>query len=71
MWSFGLIDFHTLTLQLPIQTQNPVARELQGFVSSFEISAKRAHPSSQQPFLTNHHFNFTAGKFFKFLTEIE
>ena len=41
--SFSWVDFHTLTLQLPIQTQNSVAPELQVFVSSLEISAKRAH----------------------------
>ena len=44
MWSFCSVDFHTLTLQLPIQTQNSVAPELQVFVSSLETSAKRAHP---------------------------
>ena len=36
MWSLCSVDFHTLTLQLPIQTQNPVAPELQVFVSSLE-----------------------------------
>ena len=44
MWSLSSVDFHTLTLQLPIQTPNSVAPELQAFVSSLAISAKRAHP---------------------------
>ena len=34
------VDFHTLTLQLPIQTPNYVAPELQAFVSSLAISGK-------------------------------
>ena len=37
-------DFHTFTLQLPIQ--NSVVSELQVFVYTLEISAKRAHPRS-------------------------
>ena len=45
MWSLCSVDFHTLTLQLPIQTPHSVAPELQVFVSSLNISAKRAHPS--------------------------
>ena len=40
LWSLSSVGFHTLTLQLPIQTQNSVAPELQVFVSSFQISAK-------------------------------
>ena len=44
MWSLSSVDFHTLTLQLPMQTQDSVAPELQAFVSSLAISAKRAHP---------------------------
>ena len=44
LWSLCSVDFHTLTLQLPIQTPNSVAPELQVFVSSLTISAKRAHP---------------------------
>ena len=44
LWSLSSVDFHTLTLQLPIQTQNYVAPELHVFVSSLKISAKRAHP---------------------------
>ena len=43
-WSLSSVDFHTLTLQLPIQTQNCMPSELQVFVSSLEISAKRVHP---------------------------
>ena len=39
--SLSSVDFHTLTLQLPIQTQNSVVPELQ---VSLEISAKQAHP---------------------------
>ena len=42
--SFCSVDFHTLTLQLPIQTPNSVVPELQVFVSSLQISAKQAHP---------------------------
>ena len=34
LWILSSVDFHTLTLQLPIQTQNSVAPELQVFVSS-------------------------------------
>ena len=44
LWSLSSVDFHTLTLQLPIQTPNCVAPELQAFVSSLAISAKQAHP---------------------------
>ena len=44
MWSLCSVDFHTLTLQLPIQTPHSVVPELQVFVSSLKISAKRAHP---------------------------
>ena len=44
LWSLSSVDFHTFTLQLPIQTQNSVAPDLQAFVSSLAISAKRAHP---------------------------
>ena len=34
LWSLCSVDFHTLTLQLPIQTPHSVAPELQVFVSS-------------------------------------
>ena len=44
LWSLCSVDFHTLTLQLPIQTLHSVAPELQVFVSSLKFSAKRAHP---------------------------
>ena len=44
LWNLSSVDFHTFTLQLPIQDQNSVAPELQDFVSSLEISAKQAHP---------------------------
>ena len=44
LWSLSSVDFHTLTLQLPIQTKISVAPELHVFVSSLEILAKRAHP---------------------------
>ena len=36
LWSLCSVDFHTLTLQLPIQTLQSVAPELQVFVSSLE-----------------------------------
>ena len=38
LWSLCLVDFHTLTLQLPIQTPHSVAPELQVFVSSLQNS---------------------------------
>ena len=38
LWSLSSVDFHTLTLQLPIQTQN-----------FSQISAKRAHPWYHAP----------------------
>ena len=44
LWSLSSVDFHTLTLQLPIQTQISVASGPQVFVSSLKMSAKRAHP---------------------------
>ena len=37
LWSLSSVDFHTLTLQLPIQAQNSLAPELQVFVSSLEF----------------------------------
>ena len=36
LWSLCSVDFHTYTLQLPIQTPHSVALELQVFVSSLE-----------------------------------
>ena len=44
LWSLCSVDFHTLALQLPIQTPHSVAPELQVFVSSLKFSVKRAHP---------------------------
>ena len=44
LWSLCSVDFHTLTLQLPIQTLHSVEPELQVFGSSLENSGKRAHP---------------------------
>ena len=49
LWSLCSVDFHTLTLQLPIQTPHSVAPELQVFVSSLKFSAKRAHPGARVP----------------------
>ena len=39
LWSLCSVDFHTLTLQLPIQTPHSVALELPVFVSSLENCA--------------------------------
>ena len=36
LWSLCSVDFHTLTLKLPIQTSLSVAPELQVFVSSLK-----------------------------------
>ena len=36
LWSLCSVDFHTFTLQLPIQTLHSVAPEIQVFVSSLE-----------------------------------
>ena len=36
LWSLCSVDFHTFTLQLPIQTPHFVVPELQVFVSSLE-----------------------------------
>ena len=44
LWSLCSVDFHTLTLQLSIQTPHFLVLELQVCVSSLKISAKRAHP---------------------------
>ena len=52
LWSLCSVDFYTLTLQLPIQTPHSVAPELQVFVSSLKISAKRAHPWALWGWLT-------------------
>ena len=47
LWSLCSVDFHIFALQLPIQTPHSIAPELQVFVSSLKISAKRAHPGSR------------------------
>ena len=39
LWSLCSVDFHTLTLQLAIQTQHSVAPKVQVFVSSLENCA--------------------------------
>ena len=36
LWSLCSVDFHSLTLQFPMQTPHSVAPELQAFVSSLE-----------------------------------
>ena len=60
LWSLCSVDFHTLTLQLPIQTPHSVAPELQVFVSSLKISAKRAHPRDLNLHIsTNLSFSFS------------
>ena len=52
LWSLCSVDFHTLTLQLPIQTPYFVAPELQVFVSSLENCqnfGKTSTPQVQSP----------------------
>ena len=44
LWSLCLVDFYTLTLQLPIQTIHSVVPQFQVFVSSLKFSVKWAHP---------------------------
>ena len=36
LWTLCSVDFHTFTLQLPIQTPHSVAPELQVFLSSLQ-----------------------------------
>ena len=66
LWSLCSVDFHTFTLQLPIQTPHSVAPELQVFVSSLKISAKRAHPrhleivNSKIGFATSYSFHLSS-----------
>ena len=48
LWSLCSVDFHTLTLQLPIQTPHSVAPELQLFVSSLENRANFRKTSTPQ-----------------------
>ena len=48
LWSLCSVDFHTLTLQLPIQTPHFVAPELQIFVSSLENCQNFSKTSTPQ-----------------------
>ena len=48
LWSLCSVDFHTLTLQLPIQTPHSVVPELQVFVSSLENCANFRKTSTPQ-----------------------
>ena len=48
LWSLCSVDFHTLTLQLPIQTPHSVAPELQVFVSSLENCPNFSKTSTTQ-----------------------
>ena len=53
LWSLCSVDFHTLTLQLAVETLHSVVPELQVFVihlKTVKISAKRAHPRSAVAF---------------------
>ena len=51
LWSLCSVDFHTLTLQLPIQTPHSVAPELQVFVSSLENCSNFRKTSTPQDLL--------------------
>ena len=57
LWSLCSVDFHTLTLQLPIQNLHSVAPELQVFVSSLENCAN--FRENEHTPGTNHLFLFT------------
>ena len=48
LWSLCSVDFHTLTLHLPIQTPHSVAPELQVFVSSLENCQNFSKTSTPQ-----------------------
>ena len=48
LWSWCLVDFHTLTLHLPIQILHFVVPELQLFVSSLENGANFRKTSTPQ-----------------------
>ena len=48
LWSLYSVDFHSLTLQLPIQTLHSVAPELQVFVSSLENCQNFSKTSTSQ-----------------------
>ena len=44
LWSLCSVDFHTLTLQLPIQTPHSVAPELPSFCEFTQIFSKTSTP---------------------------
>ena len=48
LWSLCSVDFHTLKLQLPIQTPHSVAPELEVFVSSLQKCQKFRKTSTPQ-----------------------
>ena len=52
LWSLCSVDFHTLTLQLPIQTPHLVAPELTVFVSSLENCQNLRKTSTPQSLKT-------------------
>ena len=58
LWSLCSVDFHTLTLQLPIQTPHSVAPELQVFMSSLEKCQNFSKTSTPQV-SGNRDFNHT------------
>ena len=49
LWTLCSVDFHTFTLQLPIQTLLSVAPELHVFVSSLENFSKTSTPQRRLP----------------------
>ena len=49
LWSLCSVDFHALTLQLPIQTPHSVAPELQVFVSSLKFSVRTINHYTTEP----------------------
>ena len=51
LWSLCSVDFHTLTLKLPIQTPHSVAPELQVFVTSLENRQNFSKTSTPLTFL--------------------
>ena len=55
LWSLCSVDFHTLTLQLPIQTLHSVAPELPSFCEFTQIFSKTSTPLSGrfEPFYCN------------------
>ena len=56
LWSLCFVDFHTFTLQLPVQTLHSLAPELLVFVSSLGNC-----PNFRK---TRHQFHFEAHNFF-------